>query len=75
MAEREGRLEADLRWSGIAAAEVDIYRRGDLVATGPNDGAHTDVIVRDRVSGPYEYRVCAVRTTTCSATVEATTPR
>lgn len=75
LAERDGRLEADLSWSGIASAEVDIYRKGALVATVPNDGTHTDVIVRNQVQRPYDYRVCAAGTTTCSPTVEATFPR
>lgn len=72
LAEREGRLEADLTWSGLPGSEVDVYRKGELIATVPNDGAHTNVIVRNQVSRPYRYRVCAAGTNTCSATVEAT---
>jgi len=72
LAEREGRLEADLVWSGISGAQVDIYRKGVLIATVANDGTHTDVIERGQVRRPYRYRVCAAGTQTCTATVEAT---
>jgi len=71
-AEREERPVSDLIWSGITATEVDIYRKGVLIATVANDGTYTDIMERGQVPRPLEYRVCAAGTGTCSATVGAT---
>jgi hypothetical protein len=71
MAEREGRVQATLAWSGATGDRIEVYRNGDLIATVANDGSHTDVIPRERVSPPYRYRVCEAGSTMCSATRES----
>jgi hypothetical protein len=68
MGEREGKLQASLTWSGARSDRVDVYRNGERIATVANDGVHTDVIPRDRVSPPFRYRVCEAGSTTCSPT-------
>jgi hypothetical protein len=65
----KGRASADLRWTGTAAASVDVFRNGVKLLTTPNDGAHTDAL--GRVSGTYTYRVCSAGTTDCSAPASA----
>src|SRR5687768_3228930 len=62
----KGAARVDLSWSGATGATVDIQRNGAVVATTPNDGAHTDVL--GKVSGTFTYRVCNTGTTTCSTT-------
>jgi hypothetical protein len=63
----KGRALADLRWTGTAAANVDVFRNGVRLLTTPNDGLHTDAL--GRVNGTYTYRVCSAGTTDCSAPV------
>jgi Beta-propeller repeat len=70
VAVREGALRARLEWSGAKGDRVDVYRNGELIATVENNGLHSDLIPRDRVSAPYRYRVCESGTDTCSATWE-----
>lgn len=70
LAEREGRLEADLVWSATTTDQIEVYRNDELVATVANGGSHIDVIPRG-TARPYRYRVCEVGTTRCSASVEA----
>ena len=69
LVERSGRVEADLSWSGATAADVDVYRTGQLIVATPTDGAHTDVVPHRQLSPPYRYRVCEAGTTSCSNTV------
>ena len=66
--ERDGKLQASLTWSGATSDQVDVYRNGERIATVANDGVHTDVIPRDRVSPPFRYRVCEAGSTRCSPT-------
>jgi hypothetical protein len=66
----KGRALADLRWTGTAAASVDVFRNGVKLVTTPNDGEHTDAL--GRVSGTYTYRVCSAGTTDCSAPTSVT---
>ncbi|MDX1394386.1 MAG: hypothetical protein R3195_08345 [Gemmatimonadota bacterium] len=70
-AELEGTIEGSLAWSGLLSANVDVYRNGELIATVPNDGSHTDSMPRG-TRGPMDYRVCEAGTTTCSADVRMT---
>jgi hypothetical protein len=56
---------ADLRWTGAAAQEVDIYRNG-VRTTTLNDGFYTDPIGK-KGGGTYTYQVCeAGSTAKCS---------
>jgi hypothetical protein len=66
----KGKAQVDLTWSGATGASVDVQRNGTVVATTPNDGAHTDIL--GKVSGTFTYRVCNAGTTTCSNTASAT---
>jgi secreted PhoX family phosphatase len=52
---RGGKRYADLAWSGATAPQVEVRRDGVVVATTPNDGAHTDSL--GRVTGTYRYTV------------------
>ncbi|NOT28278.1 MAG: alkaline serine protease, partial [Acidobacteria bacterium] len=62
---------ADLTWSGLIGANVDVYRDGTRITTTPNDGAMTDAI-NSRGSASYTYKVCAAGTSTCSNEVRIT---
>jgi subtilisin len=61
---------ADLTWSGVASANVDVYRSGIKVITTPNDGAYTDKPSKTVTSATY--KVCAAETLTCSNEVTVT---
>ena len=63
----KGIKTAALTWSGGVSTTVDVYRDGSVIVTTPNDGAHTDTIGKG--SGTHTYKVCEVRTTTCSPAV------
>lgn len=67
----KGSQRADLTWSGATSTSVDVYRDGAVVATTPNDGAHTDNINRNG-GGSYVYRLCEAGTTVCSNSVTVT---
>jgi hypothetical protein len=56
---------AVLTWSGATTANVDIYRNSVKFVTTANDGAFDDT----RPPGTYQYRVCSIGTTACSADV------
>lgn len=60
-----GRHSVDLSWHGPTAAEIDVYRDGELLATVPNAGSYLD---RIRAVGPgsYSYQVCVAGSTDCS---------
>jgi hypothetical protein len=66
----KGVARVDITWSGATASTVDVQRNAAIVATTPNDGAHTDVIGKG--SGTFTYRVCNAGTTTCSSTASVT---
>ena len=53
---RRGRNNTvDLRWSGATTPNVEVRRNDVVVATTPNDGAHTDRL--DQATGTFRYRV------------------
>jgi PKD repeat protein len=64
----KGLNSVELSWSGTSAANVAIFRNGDLIATTQNDGSHTDSLAT-RGGGSATYRVCEAGTNTCSADV------
>jgi hypothetical protein len=63
----KGRQQADLSWSGLTGASVDVYRNGAKLKTISNVGAFTDGI-NSRGGGSYSYSVCAAGTGTCTNT-------
>lgn len=65
----KGIEHADLTWSGASAANVDVYRSGQLVATTANDGSYTDNIGIKGGGLSWTYRVCEAGTGTCSNAV------
>lgn len=64
----KGAQQADLTWSGATSTDVDVYRDGVIVATTPNDGAHTDV-TGEKGGGSAAYQACEAGTSTCSDTI------
>ena len=56
-------LWTELRWSGLTATTVDLYRDGVRIANINNDGLHNDVVPK---KASYTYKVCAARTTICT---------
>ncbi|NIP78889.1 MAG: hypothetical protein GWN79_13775, partial [Actinobacteria bacterium] len=53
-----------IQWTGLEAAEVDLYRDGSLVVTTANDGAFVDSVPPD--GGTRVYRVCDSGTDRCT---------
>ena len=56
-----------LTWSGATTNTVDIYRNGTKLTTTANDGTFLDLMV---AAGTYQYRVCNLGSTVCSADVQ-----
>ena len=65
-----GLQKAQLDWSGTAAAQIDIYRNGAIIATVNNTGQYIDNI-NGRGSGTYTYQVCEAGNGVCSNTAQA----
>ena len=59
-----------LRWSGVSALNVDIYRNNTKLLTTKNDGSHNDLLPT-KTPGSYSYYLCAAGTATCTNTVAA----
>lgn len=59
-----GRQHADLSWTGTTSS-VDIYRDGNLIASGVGGSNYTDNI-GNVGGGSYTYKVCETDGTTCS---------
>jgi hypothetical protein len=55
-----------LKWTVVRGRYVDVYRNNVRVTRTANDGSYADA---PRGEGPYTYRVCITRTTTCSNNV------
>ena len=62
---QKGLQKVDLKWSGLTASSVAVYRNGSVVATVGNNGSWTDSIDR-KGGGTYTYKLCASGTSTCS---------
>ncbi|HEV2148666.1 MAG TPA: S8 family peptidase [Longimicrobiaceae bacterium] len=67
----KGAQTVDLKWTGAASTNVDVFRDGVKITTTPNDGAHTDSI-GSKGGGTYVYKVCEAGTTTCSGNATVT---
>ncbi len=61
----KGLQKADLTWSGLASASIEVLRNGTRIATTANDGAMTDAIDK-KGAGSYTYKVCEAGTSVCS---------
>jgi len=63
----QGKHNIDLTWTtNSTAANFDVYRNGNLIATTPNDGAYTDA-TQNKGKATYMHQVCeAGGTTNCS---------
>lgn len=61
----KGRQMAELRWTGITAATVDVFRNGSRVATPANSGLYTDQL-NATGGGSYAYKVCAAGGSLCT---------
>lgn len=61
---------ADLGWENAVSGSIDVYRNDVVVATTPNDGAHTDKPPKTLTSATY--KVCEAGTGICSNEVTAT---
>jgi hypothetical protein len=61
----KGLQKADLSWSGLTSATVDVFRNGVLLVTAANTGSRTDAI-NVKGSGSYTYKVCGAGTSTCT---------
>jgi hypothetical protein len=62
---RNFKQKADLRWSGLEGATVDLYRNSVRIGSPTNTGSIIDNINR-KDPGSYRYKMCSVATTTCS---------
>jgi len=61
----KGGKSADLSWTGVSDASVQILRNKAVIATTANDGAQTDSI-GGKGAGTYQYQVCGTASGTCS---------
>jgi subtilisin family serine protease len=61
----KGLMKADLSWSSVTSASVDVYRNGTKIVIEPNDGSYTDNIDQ-RGSVSFTYKICEAGTNTCS---------
>ena len=60
---------AILTWSGISGSSAEVWRNGGRYAVVSNSGKFSD---NKLARGSYGYRVCAVGSVVCSATVSVT---
>lgn len=57
---------AELRWTGIASATVDVYRNGTKIMSPANDGLEVDRTSFKSGAGTYSYKACEAGTTSCT---------
>ena len=62
----QGRHTVDLTWSPVTSANIDIYRNGVVIATGPNNRTYKDFIGVRGGNARYIYKVCEAGTQNCS---------
>ncbi|MFT5143831.1 MAG: hypothetical protein ACI84D_002462, partial [Thalassolituus oleivorans] len=65
---RSNRNTVALRWTGSAAASMDVLRDGAVVATVSNSGSYSDEI-RGKDGTSYTHQVCEAGTSICSNSV------
>ena len=61
----------DLSWRGASSPNIDIYRKGVVVATTGNDGFYTGS-PGGRGHATYTYQVCNAGSQACSNQVTVT---
>ena len=57
-----------LKWRGATAANIDVYRDGNVIATTANDGSYNDS-TGTTGQASFMYKVCEAGIETCSNTV------
>ena len=57
----------ELKWSGLSANAVNIYRNGTVISSSANDGAETDNINKKGGGVTYTYQVCAADGSSCTS--------
>lgn len=63
----KGVQTVDLKWSGLDASSVDIYRNGSVVmGASANDSGETDNLNKKGGGVTYTYQVCAAGSATCT---------
>ncbi len=66
----KGKQNVDLSWAGNTGS-VDIYRDGNVIASGVSGSTYTDAIGA-KGGATYVYEVCDAGTSTCSASATVT---
>ncbi|GAA4356484.1 S8 family serine peptidase [Kangiella marina] len=64
---RNGKVTADLTWSGGKTSKVDVYRDGVKVREASNNGSYTDRFNSNATS--FTYQVCEQGSTICSVVI------
>lgn len=62
----KGNRQANLSWTGLDGASVDVYRNGSLFNTTNNDGSQSYSVSKN---ASYTFQVCEAGTTTCTNTI------
>jgi len=57
----------ELKWSGLSASSVTIYRNGTVISSSANDGVETDSINKKGGGVTYTYQVCAADGSGCTS--------
>jgi hypothetical protein len=63
----KGLQTVELKWSGLSANAVYIYRNGTVISSSANDGAETDNINKKGGGVTYTYQVCAADGSSCTS--------
>ena len=63
----KGVRNVDLTWTPTGGGTMDVYLGSSIVATTPNDGAHT-YDIGGKGAGSFTFKVCLTGTTVCSNT-------
>jgi len=63
----KGIQTVELKWSGLSASSVKIYRNGTVISSSANDGVETDSINKKGGGVTYTYQVCAADGSSCTS--------
>jgi len=63
----KGIQTVELKWSGLSASSVKIYRNGTVISSSANDGVETDSINKKGGGVTYTYQVCAADGSGCTS--------